>query len=163
MADSEARPVLGPAGNKNQRAVSARKPGSKPMKKLDVSQEEDSLEEEKKAATSLPPLKSPTVPSILRRQGSLLLHSNLSLSASCSSDASSDSFRSRASTGRIYRTSSDGFRRRQTASKPKIKAADGGSESLPDGVQPKKRCAWVTPSTGTFFFLQFQVISFDSG
>lgn len=86
------------------------------------------------------------VPSILRRQGSLLV-SNVSLSASCSSDASTDSFRSRASTGRICRTNCSVSRRRQLGSKPKIIVADDVSEPLSNGVQHKKRCAWVTPST----------------
>ncbi|KAK3003561.1 hypothetical protein RJ639_019111 [Escallonia herrerae] len=149
VAESEARPVLGPAGSKGQRSLS-RKNGSKLLRKVEVSLE-DNLEEDKKAilsssvASSLPPLRSITLPSMLRRQESLL-NSNFSLSASCSSDASSDSFQSRASTGRIYRTSTVS-RRRYLGSKPKTVVADGVSEPLPDGLQLKKRCAWVTPST----------------
>ncbi|KAK2980090.1 hypothetical protein RJ640_012621 [Escallonia rubra] len=149
VAESEARPVLGPAGSKVQRSAS-RKNGSKLLRHVEVSLE-DNLEEDKKAilsssvASSLPPLRSITLPSVLRRQSSLL-NSNFSLSASCSSDASSDSFQSRASTGRIYRTSTVS-RRRYLGTKPKTAVADGVSEPLPDGLQLKKRCAWVTPST----------------
>ena len=81
-----------------------------------------------------------------------LLHSNLSLNASCSSDASTDSFHSRASTGRLTRSNSLGTRRKPYASKPRSVISDGGLESpLPsDGSQPKKSCAWVTPNAGAF-------------
>ncbi|MCD7458542.1 hypothetical protein HAX54_038554 [Datura stramonium] len=98
VADSEARPVLGPAGNKAQ-----------------------------------------------RRQESL--YSNISLSASCSSDASTDSFHSSASTGRIYRMNSASSRRKQLVTKSKKIVSDDISDSSIDGLQSKKRCAWVTPNT----------------
>ncbi|KAK9275356.1 hypothetical protein L1049_022620 [Liquidambar formosana] len=151
VADSEVRPVLGPAGNKATRSVNSRKPASKPLRKVEKSREEATAEEKKAlpsstAADLSPLLHSVSMPSVLRRQEQLL-HSNLSLNASCSSDASSDSFRSRASTGRINRSSSMGSRRKQYAWKPKIGTSDSGSESPPDGSQPKKRCAWVTPNT----------------
>lgn len=152
MADTEARPVLGPAGNKAQRSVGARNPISKHMRRIELLPEEVSQEEEKRdlpsstaIATSSRPLHSSSVPSILRRHESLL-HSNLSLSASCSSDASTDSFQSRASTGRIYK-SSTARAKRQSISKPRTVVAASVSESLPDGLQTKKRCSWVTSST----------------
>lgn len=158
VADSEARSVLGPTGNKEQKSSSAQKPMSKPSRKVDILSPVDvSLEEDKKpllsstvVASSLPPMHSMSVPLILRRQGSLL-HSSLSLTASCSSDASSDSFRSRTSTGRICRTNCITSRRRQLTSKPKSVVADGVSEFLLDGSQPRKRCAWVTPNTDSSY------------
>ena len=153
VADSEARSVLGPAGNKAG-SLSARKPGSKPLRKVEKSAEDTTLAEDKKArksstvTTSSPQLHSLNVPSVLRRHEQLL-HSNLSLNASCSSDASTDSFRSRASTGRLIRSNSMGSRRKPYPSKPRSIASDGSLESPPpDGVQTKKRCAWVTPNTG---------------
>lgn len=152
VADSEARSVLGPAGNKAG-SLSARKPGSKPLRKVEKSAEDTTLAEDKKArksstvTTSSPQLHSLNVPSVLRRHEQLL-HSNLSLNASCSSDASTDSFRSRASTGRLIRSNSMGSRRKPYPSKPRSIASDGSLESPPpDGVQTKKRCAWVTPNT----------------
>ncbi|XP_050272287.1 uncharacterized protein LOC126715627 [Quercus robur] len=151
VADSEARPVLGPAGNKAG-SLSARKPGSKPLRKVEKSTEDATLAEDKKArklssvTTSSPQLHSVNVPSVLRRHEQLL-HSNLSLNASCSSDASTDSFHSRASTGRLTRSNSMGTRRKPYASKPRSVASDSGLESPPDGLQTKKRCAWVTPNT----------------
>lgn len=145
VADSEVRPVLGPAGNKSAKSVAVRKPASKPLKKEDTTQDKKTLPSSN--ATPSPPLRSLGVPSILRRQEQLL-HSNLSLNASCSSDASSDSFHSRASTGRINGASRIGSRRKQYVLKPKIVVSDGGaSEYQPDASQPKKRCAWVTPNT----------------
>lgn len=50
-------------------------------------------------------LNSVSVPSVLL-QNELVLHSNSSLGAFCSSDASMDSCHSQALTGRMYRTSS---------------------------------------------------------
>ncbi|PHT34107.1 hypothetical protein CQW23_25907 [Capsicum baccatum] len=80
VADSEARPVLGPTGNKAQRSPGSRKSVTRPTRKT------------------------------VKRQESL--YSNLSLSASCSSDASTDSFHSSASTGRIYRMNNTSSRRK---------------------------------------------------
>ncbi|KAJ0089794.1 hypothetical protein Patl1_14625 [Pistacia atlantica] len=154
VADSETRPVLGPAGNKTG-SLSARKPASKPLRKVEKSPIEVNTAEEKK--TAVPPSKATTtlspkshsssVPSVLRRHEQLL-QSNLSLNASCSSDASTDSFHSRASTGRLTRSYSVGSRRKPFASKPRSVVSDGGLDSPPsDGSRTKKRCAWVTPNT----------------
>ncbi|KAG4112888.1 hypothetical protein ERO13_D13G190200v2 [Gossypium hirsutum] len=149
--DSEARPVLGPAGNKAG-SLSARKPASKPLRKVEKSPVEVTATEEKKSlpssiVSSLSPKKhSVSVPSVLRRHEKLL-HSNLSLNASCSSDASTDSFHSRASTGRLIRSNSVGSRRKPYASKPRSFVSDSGSDSPSDGSHQKKRCAWVTPNT----------------
>ncbi|KAG6770174.1 hypothetical protein POTOM_025846 [Populus tomentosa] len=156
VADSEARPVLGPTGNtKAGPLTSARKPASKQLRKDGKSPEEVKLGEEKKVLTvptvgNLSPKSlSGNFSSVLRRHEQLL-HSNLSLNASCSSDASTDSFHSRASTGRLIRLNNVGTRRKQYVSKPRSVVSDGGLESLPssDGSQSKKSCAWVTPNTG---------------
>ena len=161
VADSEVRPVLGPAGNKTMRLLSGRKPATKPLRKAEKATKDD---EEIKAlpssngAASSPPSHSVSVPLVLRRQEQLL-HSNLSLNASCSSDASTDSFHSRASTGRITRSSSTA-RRRSYASKPKVIVSDGVSESPPDGLKAKRRCAWVTPNTGMSCYLILEYFVF---
>ncbi|XP_058067651.1 uncharacterized protein LOC131216999 [Magnolia sinica] len=151
VADSEARPVLGPAGNKAGVLV-ARKPASKPSRKVERAAEVAEAAEEKKktpppavVASSSPPdlMHSLSFPSALRRQEQLL-QSNLSLNASCSSDASSTSVRSRASTGRIVRTY-PARRRKQSSPKPEKIVSD--SVSSQETLQGKKRCAWVTPNT----------------
>ncbi|XP_019182305.1 PREDICTED: uncharacterized protein LOC109177393 [Ipomoea nil] len=122
VSDSEEMAVYVPAGG-------VQRPLSKPSKKGDM------VEKDKSG-----------VQSMLRRH-EFLMHSNLSLSASCSSDASTDSFRSRASTGQIYRTSSSASsRRKQSSSRSKVVVVSDSSHS-PDSVHSKKRCAWVTPNT----------------
>lgn len=153
VADPESRPVLGPAGNKAG-SWASRKPASKPLRKVEKTPEEVTSAEEKRTrqsstvTTSSPQLHLLSVPSVLRRHEQLL-HSNLSLNASCSSDASTDSFHSRASTGRLTRSYSVGSRRKQYVSKPRSVASDGGLDSPPGDSQQKKRCAWVTPNTGS--------------
>lgn len=153
VADSEARPVFGPAGNKTG-SYSSRKEGSKPLRKAEKLGRDVDLAREKKDAS--PQSHSSSVSSVLRRHEQLL-HSNLSMNASCSSDASTDSFHSRASTGRLTRSNSYGFTRKRSVSKPRSVVSDGVLESPPsDGAQSKKRCAWITPNTGLFHsFLQF--------
>ncbi|KAB5514505.1 hypothetical protein DKX38_028411 [Salix brachista] len=154
VADSVARPVLGPTGNNKAGPLSARKPASKQSRKVENSPEEVKLGEEKKAltvpavCTLSPKSHSLNISSVLRRH-ELLLHSNLSLNASCSSDASTDSFHSRASTGRLTRSNSAGARRKQYVSRPRSFVSEGGLESPPslDDSQSKKSCTWVTPNT----------------
>ncbi|GMP35832.1 hypothetical protein CsSME_00008137 [Camellia sinensis var. sinensis] len=149
VVDLETRPVFGPVGNKVQRLGSARKPMIKTLRN-----EENSLEEVAALAeeSNGHPSHSVSISSTLSRQEHLL-HSNLSLNVSCSSNAFSDSFHSRASTGRIYRRNSMPVRRKQLAMKSKISASDAISKALPGSLQPKKRCAWVTPNTGRFFLV----------
>ncbi|CAL5376330.1 unnamed protein product [Camellia sinensis] len=109
LADSEARPVFGPAGTKVQRLGCARKPKMKTLRNEENSLEEVvALAEESNGLPSSPvalpltPLShSVSIPSALSRQEHLL-YSNLSLNASCSSDASSEWFHSRASTDTRY-------------------------------------------------------------
>eukprot|EP00268_Persea_americana_P014778 TRINITY_DN1662_c0_g2_i2.p1 TRINITY_DN1662_c0_g2~~TRINITY_DN1662_c0_g2_i2.p1 ORF type:complete len:372 (-),score=67.09 TRINITY_DN1662_c0_g2_i2:411-1526(-) len=151
VADTEARPVLVPAGNKTGLLV-IRKPGSKPLRKVEKVGEVTAAAEEKKAPPAVVAPSPPSClsfPSALRRQ-ELLLHSNLSLNGSCSSDASSDSMQSRASTGRIMRTGSV-RRRKQFVSRPEKVGSDSASVSSQESIQTKKRCAWVTPNTDPFY------------
>ncbi|XP_058186312.1 uncharacterized protein LOC131303453 isoform X1 [Rhododendron vialii] len=150
--DSEFRPVLGPKGNKAQRSVSSRKPLTKPLRKMEKSMEQEEgvmvFAEEKNGLTSSATVVAPLTPplrSVSRQEQ--LLHASLSRSASCSSDASSDSVHSRASTGRMYRSNGIAVQRRQLALKSKTSVLDGISEPLADSLQLKKRCAWVTPHT----------------
>ena len=159
VADSEARPVLGPAGNKTG-SLSSRKLASKPLRKAENLRDDVASAKEKKShhqvlpsvGTCSPQSHSVSASSVLRRHEQLL-HCNLSLNASCSSDASTDSFHSQASTRRLTRSYSLGSRRKPNVSKPRSVASDGVLESPPDGSQSTKRCAWVTPNTGLFFFV----------
>ncbi|KAL2242761.1 UNVERIFIED_CONTAM: DNA-3-methyladenine glycosylase 1 [Sesamum indicum] len=169
FTEPEARPVLGPAGNKS-RSAELRKPVLKP--KSEKMQRPPDIDESKgkksPAALESPELASEKIPSPVgfRRSGSSAAsilrqrQPNLSLNASCSSDASSDSSQSRASTGRISRRSATPTpplkRKPQCSSKGgKIenkegygKNVGGESESLVvDGAAVKKRCAWVTSNT----------------
>ncbi|KAH7674978.1 Methyladenine glycosylase protein [Dioscorea alata] len=144
--DIEARPVLVPAGNKAR--LVTRKPVSKPPPKV----------EPKKLQIPVPAVDSPpsspalSPPALLRRH-ELLLHSNLSMNASCSSDASTESFCSRASTGRIGRMGFTGRRRQSVlraekiGAKPEKIVPDGVVMGSPEVSPGRRRCAWVTPNT----------------
>ncbi|XP_068653183.1 uncharacterized protein [Aristolochia californica] len=154
VADSEARPVLGPAGNKAG-SFPARKPASKPLRKVEGAPE--IVKEEKKTVSprvhgsSPPPVPSLGIPSILRRHEQFL-HCNLSLNASCSSDASTDSVQSRASTGRIARMNPVRQKKKLCSPKQEKVVPDNISVSSQDSVQIiKKRCAWVTPNTDPLY------------
>jgi len=167
VGDSDERPVLVPGGNK-ARTVDTQKPTGKPHRKLDRSPEMEANSKDKKQAQVSPAI-SPSVKnlsasSILRQHGNLLLRGNLSMNASCSSDASSDSCHSRASTGRITRSSSLTSRRKQGASKldkvvNKVERMEKVDKAVdedrmmtePDGPALKRRCAWVTSNTGICF------------
>ncbi|XP_011083975.1 uncharacterized protein LOC105166349 isoform X2 [Sesamum indicum] len=151
MADSEVRPILGPGGNKAQRLIDSRKHVVKPLKKeaVPVEDKNGSLPASTRAESS-PLLHYVSVPSTLHRHESLLC-SNLSLSASCSSDASTDSFHSRASTGRICRTISKSSRKELALKARNGAVSNGVTESLTEGVQAKRRCAWVTANTDPIY------------
>ncbi|KVH99019.1 uncharacterized protein LOC112514941 isoform X1 [Cynara cardunculus var. scolymus] len=107
-ADSESRPVLGPAGNKTRSVVELRKPAAKPKSKVgkpgEVKKSPSPVTVIANSALHSKAI-TPPPPSILRQKDSKLLKSNLPMNASCSSDASSDSSHSRASTGKISRRS----------------------------------------------------------
>lgn len=148
IAESESRPVLGPAGNK-AKSVELRKSVSKPKNnRVDKPLETDDIKGKKSPA--LPSCN--TVPSILRKQQEhRVLRSNLSMNASCSSDASSDSSHSRASTGRISRRNMPILRKQYISKNEKVVVTDTGSvesAASADASLVKKRCAWVTPNTG---------------
>lgn len=157
--ETEARPVLGPAGNKaTTRTMETHnnKQVSKPQRKVVEKPPQETTDEAKgKRAPSLPAVhptqQSP--PSIL------LKSSSLSMNASCSSEASTDSTYSRASTGRMITgrrsvaPATMRVRRRQCGSKSDVgeKVGVGGESELGDAGDAflaKKRCAWVTPNTG---------------
>ncbi|KAL1814499.1 hypothetical protein ACET3Z_017073 [Daucus carota] len=155
LAESESlRPVLGPAGNTARSVAEARKPVAKQPTRMDKKSptlSEISEVKGKKSPTLSPDSK--LMPSILRKQrgGDKVFRPSLSMNASCSSDASTDSCRSRASTGRIVRRSVPNLRRQ---SAPRVGGSEGGNvdaleavESSFDGSLMKKRCAWVTPNS----------------
>ncbi|XP_071725337.1 uncharacterized protein [Rutidosis leptorrhynchoides] len=149
VADSETRSVLGPArngGNKEGSLMSARKPAPKHLRNLEKSPEQDEKKSSSRVTSSSPKSHSARVPSVLRRHEQLL-HSNLSMNASCSSDASTDSFLSRASTGRLNRSNSLGTRRKPFPTKPRSVVSEGSLDSPPSDGSQKKRCGWVTPNT----------------
>lgn len=180
FAEPEARPVLGPAGNK-ARSVELRKPLVKP--KIENAQKPPAAGEVKgnrsPAALKSPEMTVAKIPSpvgsrknaggaasILRQR-----QPNLSLNASCSSDASTESSHSRASTGRIIRRTANSAptlkRKPQCSPKEeKFEMMEGygksvGSESDDaslDGSVIKKRCAWVTSNTGTLLHVLLGVV-----
>lgn len=134
------------------RSVSAtrgRKPSPRPRRDAATAAAAGATEEKKPAAvpTLLPSLSAPAG---MRRQ-ELLLRSGLSLDASCSSDASTDSFCSRASTGRIGRPAF-GARKKKTLSQTDYKPVsmlerESGLAFQTDAAGVKRRCAWVTANT----------------
>ncbi|EEC77576.1 hypothetical protein OsI_16519 [Oryza sativa Indica Group] len=142
--DSEPRS----AGSRT-RSVSAtrgRKPSPRPGRDAAAA-----AAEEKKPAAVPTLLPSLSVPAGMRRQ-ELLLRSGLSLDASCSSDASTDSFCSRASTGRIGRPTF-GARKKKTLCQTDHKIVsmlerEVGLASANDVPGLKRRCSWVTANTG---------------
>ncbi|KAH6779384.1 DNA glycosylase superfamily protein [Perilla frutescens var. hirtella] len=158
-ADSETRAVLCPGGNKAERLIYGKNATVNPLRKAENSKEEVVAVEDKKGAL-LPVIRaksshlahSVSVPSILRRHESFL-SSNLSLNASCSSDASTDSFHSRASTGRMCRSSSQtSWKKKQLPSKARNGVVPNEvPESLPEAVQAKRRCAWAAVSTDPLY------------
>ncbi|TVU15351.1 hypothetical protein EJB05_38869 [Eragrostis curvula] len=139
--DSEPRS----AGSRT-RSVSAtrgRKPSPRPVR------DAAATAEEKKPAAVPTLLPSLSAPAGMRRQ-ELLLRSGLSLDASCSSDASTDSFCSRASTGRIGRPAF-GARKKKTVSQTDYRGVSmlerEGTLAYTDADGVKRRCAWVTANT----------------
>lgn len=155
--DSEPRS----AGSRT-RSVSAtrgRKPSPRPGRDAAAA-----AAEEKKPAAVPTLLPSLSVPAGMRRQ-ELLLRSGLSLDASCSSDASTDSFCSRASTGRIGRPTF-GARKKKTLCQTDHKIVsmlerEVGLASANDVPGLKRRCSWVTANTGACsrFACIFQPVS----
>lgn len=171
LSEAEARPVFGPAGNKS-RSVELRKPilklKSERMKRsLDA---EETKGKKLPVALQLPDLESERIPSPvwknLSNVATILRHpkQNLSLNASCSSDASSDSSYRRASTGRIScpggTLTPPSNRKQRCGSKgEEIGNKEGNVNNVrgeieggvADNAVAKKRCAWVTSNSGMYF------------
>ncbi|KAL8464545.1 hypothetical protein ACS0TY_034169 [Phlomoides rotata] len=159
--EQEARPVLGPAGNK-ARSIELRKPKSEKTHKIDESKGKKSpvtLQSRELTSEKIPSPVSfrkngSTAASILTKR-----QPNLSMSASCSSDASSSSSHSRASMGRVRRgsgTPTPPSRRKQQCSSKRYnnEVKDGHEKSdgvVVDGAVVKKRCAWVTSNTDKLY------------
>uniref|UniRef100_UPI001CB8E708 probable GMP synthase [glutamine-hydrolyzing] n=1 Tax=Erigeron canadensis TaxID=72917 RepID=UPI001CB8E708 len=171
--DSESRPVLGPAGNKTRSAVELRKPAAKPKSnKVGKNEEVKKTNVIVNSAVYSQSVTTP-VPAVLRQKDCKVLKSSLSMNASCSSDASSDSSQSRVSTGRISRRSVTPKRSGSVSRNGKVESclktvsksgrvesvgrgdkvenvgveSDGCLEASPDGSPGRKRCAWVTANT----------------
>lgn len=151
-ADGDSRPVLVPAGNK-ARTTDGRKPASKPAKKPEEAIQEPEAKEKKKSQCV-------SVATILKKQDHHQAVLNFSMNASCSSDASStdSSTHSRASSsGKVVRRVSEPLRKKQSNSRREKVGVDNVSvpdntvvvADSTDSLEGKKRCAWVTPNTGT--------------
>ncbi|XP_048545383.1 uncharacterized protein LOC125524367 [Triticum urartu] len=160
--EADARPVLVPAGNKAPAA--ARKPSPKPLRKATAATpekppaaaaakggEEQGAKKEEAAATAggatkggSPPLPSPRRTPLRKPHDAPAVV----LDASCSSEASVDSLRGRASGGRTERSWSQPAapKRGKAACKAVEKHADVALVTR-EAVQGKRRCAWVTPTT----------------
>lgn len=152
VTESETRTGLGLNANKPVRVLASDKQVSKTMKKSYKSSEGD-----KKGGGEvrrMPPSAGKNVTPIVSNQ-ERILRSTYPMSASCSSDASSDSFHSRASTGGITRSNSVGESLRRTQCKLKSRSLSGSDNvSVSSGEDlslPIKRCAWVTSNTGKFY------------
>ena len=153
--DSELRPVLVPAGNKARAAVDGRKPVKKPAP------ETESKEKKPSPVNAVAPL-----PAILKRQDQhhQAVLKNLSMNASCSSDASStdsSTHSGASSSGKAPRRVGMAVRKKQGGVKAEkvekvsncsvAAAPDNGVKvDSGDSLEGKKRCAWVTPNTGIF-------------
>ncbi|CAL9244024.1 unnamed protein product [Arabidopsis halleri] len=153
VAEAETRSTMGTAAKKASPFIT-HKAVSKSLRKLERSSSVLTGSDEKTSyATPTETLSSSSsqkhtlnAASILRRHEQNL-NSNLSLNASFSSDASMDSFHSRASTGRLIRSYSVGSRSKSYPSKPRSVVSEGALDSPPSGSETKKRCAWVTPNS----------------
>lgn len=176
--EAEARRVLVPGGNKARLGpANARKPSPKPLRKAEAAatgtpekpvaaaaKEDDGAKRNAvgvggagsgapKGAPPVPsPRPTPPGPPSKRNDAPLLQH-GLPLSASSSSDASTDSVRVRTFTGKLEKG-----RSWLTAAPKQGKAVVKVAESKPAGVEfaapvtpeaveGKRRCAWVTPTT----------------
>lgn len=188
QAESEVRPVLGPAVNNARSALELRKPVNKP-KLSSVNKVQETDEKRSPATVTAEKDSSPSpkkkfegaAAAITRQQQqqrrqevrSFFMRSNLSMNASCSSDASTDSSHSRASTGRISRRSVTPtpmtIRRKQQQCGQKIEKVEKSEKmekvdfdvdsvavvGLADDSVVKKRCSWVTPNTGMIIGFSF--------
>lgn len=153
--EDEARPVLVPGGNKKPIGPS-RKPIVKPITPKPAPTQPDNtlLNGGKKERKSCIPPSKEFSKKVLLKGHELLLHPNLSLNASCSSDVSIESFSSRASTGRIGRQVGPTTRLKVglvKREKSVLKVDNGvgceiGELSVPQ--EKRRRCAWITANSG---------------
>ncbi|KAJ3708048.1 hypothetical protein LUZ61_011753 [Rhynchospora tenuis] len=155
--EDEARPVLVPGGNKKPLGP-PRKPTLKPttLKPAPTQPDNTSSNGGKKEPKIRVPSSEGFSKKVLLKKHELL-HSNLSLNASCSSDISTESFSSRASTGRIRRPVGSTTRPRvglvkRDKSVVKLEKAVGcelsGELSIPkDNTGDRRRCAWITTNS----------------
>ncbi|XP_057454087.1 uncharacterized protein LOC130745737 [Lotus japonicus] len=149
VGDHEARPVLVPACNK---ARPAAVDGRKPVKKSVLETEK----EKKPVAHPNPPQRVLVSPVVSRRQDHhhLAVLKNLSMSASCSSDASSTDSSTQSSgasssgkVARRVRKKQAGARTEKVSADNVAVAASSVDADSTDGLESKKRCAWVTANT----------------
>uniref|UniRef100_A0A0E0E4G2 Uncharacterized protein n=1 Tax=Oryza meridionalis TaxID=40149 RepID=A0A0E0E4G2_9ORYZ len=181
--DADARPVLVPGGNKaSSGPAAARKPSPKPLRKADTTartpekpaaaaaaapaKEEEGAKKNAgvgvgKGSSPLPSPRraqqpQPPAAAAARKAHDAPVHLNLSLNASCSSDASVESLRGRDSSGgRLERSWSRVAPAVPRRGKTPVKAAAAAEKVAADAevVAPatpeagKRRCAWVTPTT----------------
>ncbi|GER44074.1 DNA glycosylase superfamily protein [Striga asiatica] len=159
-SEPEARTVFGPAGNK-ARSVEFRKPILKP--KSEKTSVDESKGKDSPAALQSPEMTSDNFSSMvgLRKKGSSAISTlnqqklKLSRSASCSSDASSDSSHSRSSTGKISwrsRSQTPPVKKKQQCSSETEKIENKEENENNVGAERQgavviKKCAWVTPNT----------------
>ncbi|KAL1340342.1 hypothetical protein HN51_026740 [Arachis hypogaea] len=147
--DSELRQVLVPACNKARAASDGRKPVKKPSP--------ETVSKEKKPSPA-------AAPAILKRQERhhQALLKNLSMNASCSSDASSTDSSTHSGASSSGKAAAVAARRVSVVARKKqgsvkaekvnscsvAAASDNGAEvDSCDSLEGKKRCAWVTPNT----------------
>uniref|UniRef100_A0A0D9WSN6 Uncharacterized protein n=1 Tax=Leersia perrieri TaxID=77586 RepID=A0A0D9WSN6_9ORYZ len=169
--DVESRPVLVPGGNKARSGpAAARKPSPKPLRKTEpaarspekpaaaaavAAKEEEACAKKNAASPAAGAVKGSPSPAARKAHAFDL---NLSLNASCSSDASVDSLRGgRSSGGRLERKLSRSAAVPPRRGKTPVKAAAAAKNAAADvevvtpatldAAQGKKRCGWVTPTT----------------
>ncbi|KAG8075122.1 hypothetical protein GUJ93_ZPchr0006g41936 [Zizania palustris] len=150
--DVDARPVLVPGGNKAKSApAAARKPCPKPTRKADAAVGTPEKPAAAAAGKGSSPLPSPRWTQPSPRKHDVPVHLNLSLNASCSSEASVESLRGRPSGGRLEKRFSRSGVPRRGKTVGKVAAEKGASDV--DAVTPatlearKRRCALITPTT----------------
>lgn len=154
VSDSDSRPVLVPAGNKAQ-TTDVRKASSKPVKKQE---ENNEVKEEKNKPSLNSNSQCVLLPKkILKHQDHCHHHDlhhgvfNLSMNASCSSEASTATTDSSTSSGRLVRAVKNKKNGGLKVGIDNVGVSDGNVVVVEScgGLEGKKRCAWITTNTGT--------------
>lgn len=151
VSDSDSRPVLVPAGNKAH-TTDVRKASSKPVKKQE---ENNEVKEEKNKQALNSNSQCVSLPKkILKHQDHHDLHHgvfNLSMNASCSSEASTATTDSSTSSGRLVRAVKKKKNGGLKVGIDNVGVSDGNVVVVEScgGLEGKKRCAWITTNTGT--------------